>query len=124
MSVLIEPTQESPAVTYDLSAEPLLTSASREVLQGILTLLAQQVRERQIPVGPIRIMGTPDSAEAPVRLLVVLQIALPLLEAMACWDTFGDAVEQWAASLPPVQAGIALDQIALDVQWDSRDSDI
>lgn len=107
-------------VVYRASADPMLTDDVREVLEGFLKALADQAQRQGVPVTRLEVYGTPDSDEATGRVVVVQWVDLSPDEAMAHWDEAGDAIERWTAGLLPKQQEIALNLIALSVEWNDN----
>ena len=89
----------------------------RDVLDGLIALVAREAANAHVPVRKVEVTSIPASDKINARTVVTQHVDLPAEKALAFWDSLSDSTEKWAASLSQEEAWIALDLLAVDIQW-------
>lgn len=104
------------------SARPMLTPAVKAAVDSLLQLLDRHAQQCGVQVLGAEIRGFKDPEEGWDELVVTQLVDLPDQAAMDYWDSIGDSLAGWRASLPEEQAEILQGQVAVEVEGDGRRS--
>ena len=107
-----------PNPQVQLSALPHLTDRIKQLLDKLYDLLAEEARRNFVLVTKTEVSGFSDPEEDSTEIVVTQWVRLPPSSAMEYWDKIGAAVHYWTETLPQGWGRIAIDRIAVEVQWD------
>lgn len=108
-----------PNIFIDSSAMPLLNLANMRLLNQYMPKLVQLAKEKNVPVTKIELSGFIDPEENSKELVITEWVNLNVQAALDYWDKLGVSIESWVGSLPEELKKIAVEEVAIEVRWES-----
>lgn len=106
-----------PDVKIDADASRFLVPESLELRKGLLGLIDRQAAEANLRVNTIRLSVKKDYEEDWDELLFTVFVDTGEDEAMALWESIGDAIMKWRSGISSDPQRILDEQIAVFVEW-------
>lgn len=116
------PVQVAPPPTrlteeIDSSAKPLLTSSIRQLLSVLRAVILTKAISARIPVRGLRLTTFQDPEEGWKELMIEVRVDASAQQALAFWDSVGDALDSLKAHLPSGLVHKLYEEVAIHVEW-------
>ena len=102
------------------SAQSLWTGELRAVAEQLVRLIQGEARGREVPVAGIDVHRFVDPEDSGEELVITQCVRLSPESALAYWDTLGTAVDAWTGKLSPARAKLAIERIAINIDWSAH----
>lgn len=114
----IGPLVSRPPLEVHASAQAHITDRVRLILDSLSLLLFNEARTNYVVATRTGVSAFRDPEEGALEIVVTQWVRLSPSEALEYWDRIGVVLENWSARLPEQLRRIAIERIAVEVQWD------
>jgi predicted Zn-dependent protease len=83
--------------------------------------MAVIARQNFVQVSKVEVSGFVSYEEDADEVVVAQWVNLSAPAALAYWEKLGNAVQGWTAFLPKELAQVAIEKIAIEVNWNGND---
>ena len=113
----VRPPLTRPSPLVHPSARAHITDRVQSVLNMLCPILVQEAQRNFVVVTKTEISAFRDPEEDTVEIVVTQWVKLPAASALEYWDRVGRAIQYWSMGLPPELERIALERLAIEVEW-------
>jgi hypothetical protein len=94
------------------------TDAEFRAVSAVRRFLANQAQSRRIRIVDMSVSRFADPEESSDELVVTQRVALPAADALSYWDDIGPEIARLTASVPPDEARIIAERVAINIEWE------
>ena len=114
------PVVAQPAPDLPGSLWASMTDREQWVIQGILSVIAEESQRQFVRSDAIVISRFLDPEDGSEEFVIEQHVPLPRRAADLYWDSLGWAINRWTKGLPRALRDVALERVSVSVEWDSN----